>query len=1098
MGKPNLVIDRNYLIGNSKVVRKHSWPGSAEMATGDAFAAHHPSLKRFYQARMPPLSQVTQADPFRAAGARYWGFQKGATKTTWRNFGYLNKTSYDLGGDVERLNINNESEFISFKFKNDSPTDEVHYDTGIGPLGDVLDCDSGMAAAGVAFWLGYPLAGPEGAYASGHAGMPSTWAGQGDGMGGPSWENSGFTDPASAGGVARINLSRLSRITIWGDNAAWVAGSMAHGVGINSTDSIYELRDALNGPHDNWRQYVEGGFSNYGGFRGILGSQFTANSPIFTTMFFDHAHQFYSPYATDAPILNLGAPVSVKTAKISANYNFFIKKYENAIAGLDERVLPNAYILFNAIDYGPLAEEVDSQLGSEMLSIYNKVSCLWDPSAGSFALPTSRDQVKNVGYCPETVESPLYNKSYLQKYYSIDTSNIDFTYIKSRTSHIGFSKAMMEEDFVEYSDGISGEYFDPTGQLDTNKADIYMPYDITIEFDSLMPGYDSSNKFIKLFEEVEGAYDFILQNIMTMNIKTNLSWTSLANQATITDPLLIAGKQIYDSTWPFSGLITDYDEGASYYGFDWVTGDNSAWGTTHVAGESGAENAHNKGPYNLHTADLAMMMGFSWGIRNYNAVQPVTLADAPSPLVGQTRDNGVAFGQGLLVGRKKIATNSTWTKHYQAWPPAGAPPVLSENSFIQLIKGLADVIREKSRTYLEMINGELAYNETIAYRVDKYVVSQGMERLPAGAKPIQSFYFPNLRALGKIRYVDTQVKYAQKYIYKVYAYNIVVGDQYHYKNNVNEANPTSIIYGSALGARFYVHQFPSVKLIEAPYCEYGPIEVRDLPPVFPEIEMVPFQGVNNKLRILMQTQNVKYAFNPDKFIIAEEDTANYELQRGYQQRPTGPIVFGSDDTELSFEIYRTTTKPTSYRDFEGQLLTTLEGCVPGGLRAVNIAYDDTIEPNQKYYYTFRCIDYHNSISIPSPIYVAEIVDDNGRMFPLIDVFYISNHVDSIKKTCKPLRRYLKIGAALAQSVIPEDRLDALAGSPSLDPEVSPPPGLLGTVGTPNDIWSNPLAGDKKVFKIRLTSRHTGKKIDLNIQFKETPITNPSGEDESSC
>jgi hypothetical protein len=183
-----------------------------------------------------------------------------------------------------------------------------------------------------------------------------------------------------------------------------------------------------------------------------------------------------------------------------------------------------------------------------------------------------------------------------------------------------------------------------------------------------------------------------------------------------------------------------------------------------------------------------------------------------------------------------------------------------------------------------------------------------------------------------------------------------------------------------------------------------------------------------------------------------------------------------------------TQKPTTYTDFAPHLHATVEGILPTGQRAVNLGFDDDIKPNTKYYYTFRCIDYHEGLSIPSPIYHVEIVDDNGRMFPVTGVYYISNHID-ISKIAKPLRKYLQIGAAFAQKIIKPS-----AVPDNLQPSVAPDSGLLGTsdsIAAENSVWSAP--SNKKIFKIRLTSKSTSKKLDLNVRLEEAPIINPTEE-----
>ena len=44
-------------------------------------------------------------------------------------------------------------------------------------------------------------------------------------------------------------------------------------------------------------------------------------------------------------------------------------------------------------------------------------------------------------------------------------------------------------------------------------------------------------------------------------------------------------------------------------------------------------------------------------------------------------------------------------------------------------------------------------------------------------------------------------------------------------------------------------------------------------------------------------------------------------------------------------------------------------------------------PNTKYYYTFRCVDFHGAFSNPTSIYEVEMVDDGGSVYPLINSYH---------------------------------------------------------------------------------------------------------------
>ena len=84
-------------------------------------------------------------------------------------------------------------------------------------------------------------------------------------------------------------------------------------------------------------------------------------------------------------------------------------------------------------------------------------------------------------------------------------------------------------------------------------------------------------------------------------------------------------------------------------------------------------------------------------------------------------------------------------------------------------------IKNFTRSYQSVLNGDLSYSETLMYKVQKFLGN------PVG-KPIQTFYTCNSNAVEDLSLLDTQVKYDIEYTYVITAYQMVLGTEYEYSN----------------------------------------------------------------------------------------------------------------------------------------------------------------------------------------------------------------------------------------------------------------------------------------------------------------------------
>jgi hypothetical protein len=345
-----------------------------------------------------------------------------------------------------------------------------------------------------------------------------------------------------------------------------------------------------------------------------------------------------------------------------------------------------------------------------------------------------------------------------------------------------------------------------------------------------------------------------------------------------------------------------------------------------------------------------------------------------------------------------------------------------------------------------MWDGEPCYSEVVFYKIEKYAQDDLNTY-------ISRYFIPNSSELDVCNFVDTQVKYGKKYNYRITAYVLVLGSQYSY-GTWSEQNNGEIDIG--------VRTTPSLKIVEVPVDNIGNLVVLDSPPVPPESSIIPYRDVDNKILINMNGGTGDVVLTP--ISLESGDGERTALQQLSQRRGDGKLRFKSDDAPALFQVFRTTQKPRTYGDFYGKRIKQ----VSTHNLATSAAVEDTIRPNIKYYYTLRSVDIHDNISNPSPIYEVEMRRGEGTA-PYLIVKTVDLDPKQKKKPSKSMRRYVQIIPTTSQGLLNTDASN------------------LKDVETVNGVQSVVLGvADEKLwgkkFRIRFTSKKTGRKIDLEVNF----------------
>ena len=394
---------------------------------------------------------------------------------------------------------------------------------------------------------------------------------------------------------------------------------------------------------------------------------------------------------------------------------------------------------------------------------------------------------------------------------------------------------------------------------------------------------------------------------------------------------------------------------------------------------------------------------------------------------------------------------------------------------VALYAKFADMSQNDLRTLQEIFDGTYAPSETLFYQVSKYEYSGDGRRL------LQNFYFANSNEVDTINFIDTQVKYNKAYEYDISAFQLVLGNDYHYMhpNDWLKANPDpdapQPCWLKTDSAKYCVLNKAGFKIFKVPLTTMS-ARIMDRPPVFPDVEIVPFRAVNDKLLFNMNSNMGLYRLAP--IAIDDGDDSLLDEQREAQRSDNGLIEFKSDDRTTLFEVYRIENPPVSYRDFAGNkrktILTELKK--DSGVFLPSAHFIDDVVPNKVYYYTVRTKDNHGNFSNPSPIYKVKLVDADGAVYPLIDIVELFPPGYGTRTNSKSMKKYVQIMPSLPQTLIDEattfgSNIRQLS-TKSNSGEISDPV-YLGK--TPDKVW-----GQK--YKIRFTSKKTGRKFDLHVDF----------------
>tara|TARA_R110002074_G_scaffold127231_7_gene266122 strand:+ start:7201 stop:10068 length:2868 start_codon:yes stop_codon:yes gene_type:complete len=269
---------------------------------------------------------------------------------------------------------------------------------------------------------------------------------------------------------------------------------------------------------------------------------------------------------------------------------------------------------------------------------------------------------------------------------------------------------------------------------------------------------------------------------------------------------------------------------------------------------------------------------------------------------------------------------------------------------------------------------------------------------------------------------------------------------------------------------------PSAKLVEVPFFSHTGIMI-DSPPLPPDVNIIPYRGKKDQVLIWLNSTVGEQDMHPISIYKSDAERVSQIRQNKFLS-PSDPIPFRSDDPASAFEILRLSVKPENYPDFANNQRAYLTTILESGTfkRASSVSYIDTVNPNTKYYYTFRAVDVHGNTSNPTQVFEIEMVENDGAVFMItniIDLLDIAPPYDPVKVA----KRHVHIVPRITQGLFNK----AKSGLESADSALEKRRYALGVED--ESIWG-------KKFKVRFISKSTGRKIDLNLTYGREHVKTP--------
>jgi len=362
-----------------------------------------------------------------------------------------------------------------------------------------------------------------------------------------------------------------------------------------------------------------------------------------------------------------------------------------------------------------------------------------------------------------------------------------------------------------------------------------------------------------------------------------------------------------------------------------------------------------------------------------------------------------------------------------------------------IIKIKNELEKSKDSTILDLYNTKDA--DVVMYEIKKF----------REGKFVSNYFIPAHKE--QIDFYDTQIVEDVEYHYEISAFCLISGLNL-FVNNIKKENIVSKSYRAdyTVTPDFYFLRIPwdNTEKIES---EIQKLYLKNAPPLSPELDIIPNERKSDSVRINLKKRDGTEVLVP-QIIDSKEKAAVEKYKKIYNFNDFKyKVKYQADDSGTIFEVYKTTEPPEKYSDFSPTEISRI-------YQDTNESFLDDVQPNRTYYYCARMTDINGNLSNPTKIWKIKIESNEGQLPVLVKDIY--EFPKQIIKTERSFQKYVMIKPTSEQ-----ERLNNIESIDSASDYINP---QMGSVFG-------------KQYRVEVTSKHTGKKIDVILQIKTPMVRN---------